>query len=120
MIVARGQVDDAAYLPVNITREGRRAGTRFLEFFTVNIRNTRRAYAKAVGQFLAWCDERQRSLGSIEPMVVAAYVEQLTRELLFTGSYARRARAGTRLSARPGPTTRERQGHPIRRGGILK
>jgi integrase/recombinase XerD len=82
IIVARGQADDATYLPALISREGRRTSTRFLEFFTVNIRNpnTRLAYAKAVGQFLAWCDERRQGLGDIEPMVVAAYVEQLTRE----------------------------------------
>ena len=32
---------------------------RFLEFFTANIRNrnTRRAYAQAVSEFLAWCEE---------------------------------------------------------------
>jgi integrase/recombinase XerD len=82
IIVARGRVGDAAYLPALISREGGKASTRFLEFFTVNIRNpnTRLAYAKAVGQFLAWCDERRQGLFDIEPMVVAAYVEQLTRE----------------------------------------
>ena len=34
-----------------------RAGIRFLEFFAANIRNphTRRAYSRAVGEFLAWC-----------------------------------------------------------------
>src|SRR5215211_6414892 len=81
-LVAGGRVSDAVYLPVLISREGPRASTRFLEFFTVNIRNlnTRLAYAKAVGQFLAWCDERRQGLSDIEPMVVAAYVEQLTRE----------------------------------------
>jgi site-specific recombinase XerD len=69
-------------LPALISREGRRTGKRFLEFFTVNIRNpnTRLAYAKAVGQFLSWCDERGRDLSGIEPMVVAAYIEQLTQE----------------------------------------
>jgi integrase/recombinase XerD len=82
IIVTLGGEGDAAYLPALISREGRRATTRFLEFFTVNIRNpnTRLAYAKAVGQFLSWCDKRQWELKEIEPMVVAAYVEQLTRE----------------------------------------
>ena len=34
---------------------------RFLEFFAVTIRNphTRRAYARAAGEFLAWCDARR-------------------------------------------------------------
>jgi site-specific recombinase XerD len=81
-LVAGGRVSDAVYLPALISQEGQRASTRFLEFFTVNIRNpnTRLAYAKAVGRFLAWCDERRQGLSDIEPMVVAAYVEQLTRE----------------------------------------
>jgi hypothetical protein len=36
---------------------GERAGMRFLEFFAANIRNphTRRAYARAAEEFLAWC-----------------------------------------------------------------
>jgi site-specific recombinase XerD len=74
--------ETSAQLPALISREGRRTSKRFLEFFAVNIRNpnTRIAYAKAVGQFLAWCDERGRVLDSIEPMVVAAYIEQLTHE----------------------------------------
>jgi integrase/recombinase XerD len=82
IIITGGRVGDATYLPALISREGRRATTRFLEFFTVNIRNpnTRLAYAKAVAQFLAWCEERRQGLRDIEPMVVAAYIEQLTRE----------------------------------------
>jgi hypothetical protein len=82
VIVARGSAGDLAHLPALFSREGLRASTRFLEYFTVNIRNpnTRLAYAKAVGQFLAWCDERRQGLSDVEPMVVAAYVEQLTRE----------------------------------------
>jgi len=42
--------------------------------------NTRLSYARAVGSFLAWCDERRISLQQIEPMIVAAYVEELTQE----------------------------------------
>jgi site-specific recombinase XerD len=74
--------ETSAQLPALISREGRRTSKRFLEFFTVNIRNlnTRLAYAKAVGQFLAWCEERGQVLDGIEPMVVAAYIEQLTHE----------------------------------------
>jgi integrase/recombinase XerD len=54
-------------------------GKRFWEFFTVNIRNrnTRRAYFVAVSQFSAWCEERKISLEAIQPMHVAAYIEQL-------------------------------------------
>lgn len=68
--------------PLIITNEGTQATRRFLEFFTANIRNpnTRLSYARAVGSFLRWCDDRRVALRQIEPMVVAAYVEQLTRE----------------------------------------
>jgi len=43
-------------LPKLVTAAGDRAGLRFLEFFAVTIRNphTRRAYSRAVGEFLAW------------------------------------------------------------------
>jgi len=39
---------------------GGNAAEKFIEFFTAQIRNrnTREAYARAVGQFMAWCEER--------------------------------------------------------------
>ena len=47
-----------ALLPALIAGAGDRAALRFLEFFTVNIRNrnTRAAYARAAGLFLRWCE----------------------------------------------------------------
>lgn len=68
-------------LPAVITREGQKTTRRFLEFFTANIRNknTRLSYVRAVSSFLAWCDERGQTLHSIEPMIVAAYIEELTK-----------------------------------------
>lgn len=66
-------------LPAIITAGGSATTERFLEFFTANIRNlnTRRAYARQVGQFLAWCETRGvTELQQIRPMIVAAYVEQ--------------------------------------------
>jgi site-specific recombinase XerD len=86
-IVASGSSSQLAapgslYVPAIIAAEGEQAGKRFLEFFTVNIRNlnTRRAYARAVGYFLDWCDQRELTLRQIAPMVVAAYIEHLTKE----------------------------------------
>jgi len=69
-------------LPAIIAGEGQRASKRFLEFFTANIRNpnTRLSYLRAISPFLAWCEERDTSLHQIEPMIVAAYIEQLTHE----------------------------------------
>lgn len=65
-------------LPSLIVNAGEHASRRFLEFFTVTIRNknTRAAYAKACGQFLSWCEARGVTrLEAIEPMMVAAYIE---------------------------------------------
>ena len=55
-------------------------GKRTIEFFTAHIRNpnTRKAYWKAVEQFSAWCEEKGISeLERIEPIMVAAYIEEL-------------------------------------------
>jgi site-specific recombinase XerD len=66
-------------LPKLITEAGDDAARRFVEFFTANIRNknTRAAYARAVGQFCDWCGQRKFSLELLEPVVIAAYVEEL-------------------------------------------
>ena len=60
-----------------------RAERRFWEFFTAHIRNrkTRFAYLAAVQRFAEWCERRGLALDQVEPMVVAAYVEQLTATL---------------------------------------
>ncbi|WP_392036304.1 hypothetical protein [Streptomyces sp. NPDC014894] len=46
------------HAPTLVAAAGERAAYRFLEFFTAQIRNphTRRAYARAVGEFCAWLD----------------------------------------------------------------
>ena len=66
-------------LPTVIVAAGDQATRRFLEFFTANIRNknTRVAYARDVARFFAWCDERSIDLQTVQPMIVAAYVEEL-------------------------------------------
>jgi site-specific recombinase XerD len=68
-----------AALPQAIQMSGAEGIRRFLEFFTVTIRNknTRFAYAHAVGQFFDWCEVHGiRSLDRIEPVVIAGYIEQ--------------------------------------------
>jgi site-specific recombinase XerD len=68
-----------ARLPQAIQKSGAQGIRRFLEFFTVTIRNknTRLAYAQAVSQFFNWCEVRGiQSLDRIEPVVVASYIEQ--------------------------------------------
>jgi integrase/recombinase XerD len=66
-------------LPAMVRAAGERASRRFIEFFTASIRNrnTRAAYARAVKRFFDWCDESRLELHDIEPITVAAYVEQL-------------------------------------------
>lgn len=71
-----------APLPALVYAAGERAQTRFWEFFVANIRNahTRRAYGRAIGEFLTWCEQRGlASLNDIEPLHIGAYVEALIR-----------------------------------------
>ena len=70
-------------LPALIASADGPAQTRFLEFFAANIRNkhTRRAYAQATREFLAWCESAGvASIAGVQPLHVAAYIEQLGRE----------------------------------------
>ncbi|MFZ1427393.1 MAG: tyrosine-type recombinase/integrase [Geminicoccaceae bacterium] len=68
-------------LPLLIAAAGERAGNRYVEFFTAQIRNpnTRAAYARAAERFLAWCGEVGLNLPAIRPVHVAAWVEQQSR-----------------------------------------
>ena len=57
---------------------------RVLEFFTANIRNpnTRKAYAKAAGDFATWCEHRGLDhLRDVQPIHVAAYIEELQQRI---------------------------------------
>ncbi|MBV8458565.1 MAG: tyrosine-type recombinase/integrase [Acetobacteraceae bacterium] len=70
-------------LPALVAAGGESAARRFVDFFTSNIRNrhTREAYGRAVSQFLAWCEARGvRSLGDVQPIHVAAWIEEQTLE----------------------------------------
>jgi integrase/recombinase XerC len=71
-------------LPALVASADDRAQLRFLEFFAVTIRNphTRRAYARAAGDFLAWVAERGvASLAGVQPLHIAAWIEALGREV---------------------------------------
>lgn len=73
----------APNLPALVATADERAQRRFLEFFAVTIRNphTRRAYARAAGDFLEWCEERGvGSIAAVQPLHVAAWIEALGRE----------------------------------------
>jgi integrase/recombinase XerD len=66
-------------VPVVIAAAGEDAARRFVEFFTATIRNknTRLAYARAVGAFLAWCEEHGLAFDDIESITVSVYIEKL-------------------------------------------
>ena len=68
-------------LPQLIVDAGPAASRRFVEFFTANIQNanTRAAYARAVSQFCAWCELRGFELQRLQPVVIAAYIEDVGR-----------------------------------------
>jgi site-specific recombinase XerD len=74
----------APALPALLAAADDRARMRYIEFFTATIRNpnTRRAYARATGDFLSWCEQRGiQSLAAVQPVHVAAYIEQMTEAL---------------------------------------
>src|ERR1700688_1248811 len=67
----------AHLIPPLIGAAGDQAAWRYIDFFTSNIRNpnTRQAYVRACGTFLAWAEERGLSLGTIRPYDVSLYIE---------------------------------------------
>lgn len=67
--------------PALVTVAGERASARFQEFFASAIRNphTRRAYARAAGDFLTWCaGAGVPSIAAVQPLHVAAWIERQT------------------------------------------
>ena len=68
-----------AGLPAIISAAGKRASFRFIEFFTANIRNwnTRVSYGRAVREFCEWCEDRGFGLDTLNPVIVAGYIELL-------------------------------------------
>jgi site-specific recombinase XerC len=84
VVLSQASSSPPAALPALVTAAGDQASRRFLEFFAAAIRNphTRRAYGRAVADFLAWCEAAGvPSLAAVQPLHVAAWVEAQTREL---------------------------------------
>jgi site-specific recombinase XerD len=74
----------AGALPTIVAEAPEHARVRFLEFFAAAIRNpnTRRAYAHAVSEFLAWCTQAGvESITAVQPLHVAAWIELQTQTL---------------------------------------
>ncbi len=73
----------AVPVPALVAAADERAHLRFLEFFASAIRNphTRRAYLRAVSDFLDWCEMvGVLSITAVQPLHVASWVELQTRE----------------------------------------
>jgi site-specific recombinase XerD len=62
---------------------GERAAVCTAEFLLAHLRNpnTRRAYTRAVQRFVAWCAARELSMPALRGPHVAAYIDELGREL---------------------------------------
>jgi site-specific recombinase XerD len=68
-------------MPALVAAESPQAQDRFFEFFVSHIRNpnTRRAYGRAVGEFLNWCEKHKvLSLAGVQPLHVATWIEGQT------------------------------------------
>ncbi|MBN2023870.1 MAG: hypothetical protein JW809_13895 [Pirellulales bacterium] len=110
------------WAPAIVAQAGSKATRRFYEFFTATIRNMnmRAAYYRAVSDFFAWCDDHGFELITIEPIVVAAYVEYLS--IIYSKPTVKQHLAAIRmcfdwLVTRPIPTRNLRR-LPHRRGTI--
>jgi site-specific recombinase XerD len=82
-LVLPGRPSRDDVLPALVAAADEKAQIRFLEFFAAGIRNphTRRAYARATADFLAWCEAEAGvpSLAAVRPLHVAAWVELQAR-----------------------------------------
>jgi len=73
-----------ATVPALVASAGEPASIRFLEFFVSAIRNphTRRAYARAAGEFLDWCaGAGVTSITAVQPLHIATWIELQTQTL---------------------------------------
>jgi site-specific recombinase XerD len=83
-------------VPLLVAVAGDKASTRFLEFFAANIRNpnTRRAYSRAVRDFLAWCESAGvASIADVAPLHVATWIESQVQAGLAAPSVKQRLAA---------------------------
>jgi site-specific recombinase XerD len=87
-------------LPALVVATGEAAAGHVLDFFLAALRNrnTRRAYARQVGAFCAWCEGHGvMDLRAVTTRHVAAYVEQLGRRPLEAASVKQALAAIRRL-----------------------
>jgi len=76
--------DSVEGIPTLVAKSGEQGLKRYVEFFTVTIRNrnTRQAYHRNNCRFLDWCADRGiDQLVEIEPVHAATYIEELQNSL---------------------------------------
>jgi len=75
--VKRGQLQAA--VPAILVRAGANATFAAEEFFQASLNNphTRRAYARAVARFLAWCEEQGIELRQVTPGLAGEYLSRI-------------------------------------------
>src|SRR5437762_1119108 len=73
--------ETVACVPEFFAAAGALVRYRFIEFFTARIRNpnTRAAYYRAVCRFDEWCARIGRRMEDLNPVLIAAYIEELGR-----------------------------------------
>ena len=71
--------DQAQTVPAVLRRAGKNALFAADEFFAARISNphTRRAYARIVGRFLAWCGNQDLELRQVSPGLAGRFIDQL-------------------------------------------
>ena len=69
----------AKTFPLVLQRAGKNALFAADEFFSARVSNlhTRRAYARPVGRFLAWCEEQGIELRQVTPGLAGRFIEEL-------------------------------------------
>ena len=73
------ETDLESVFPAVLARAGGNACFAADEFFRARISNphTRRAYARAVGRFLSWCEGRGLELNQVTPGLAGRFIEQM-------------------------------------------
>ena len=79
LLPASQALDPARSVPVVLERAGAKALFAANEFFAARISNphTRRAYARVVSRFLAWCEEERLDLSRVSPGLAGRFIDEL-------------------------------------------
>ena len=79
MLPASQALDPSRSVPAVLERAGAKALFAADEFFAARISNphTRRAYARVVRRFLAWCEQEAIELPQVSPGLAGRFIDQL-------------------------------------------